>query len=152
MLSSRQQGKHAPLDSRSPVMSQKNHRKTCRRINEPGHAHELTFTCFKNIPLLSKDRTRQWFLDSLCKAAEKHSFHLWAYVIMPNHVHLLVWPTRKKTRSAASSHQSNALSLSARSTTFAQTRRCFSNAWNIDDLMGQRHIAFGNVEEVTTAT
>jgi putative transposase len=40
------------------------HRKRVRSYNEPGHAHELTFSCFHRLPLLSRDRTRQWFIPS----------------------------------------------------------------------------------------
>ena len=70
------------------------HRKTCRRWNEQGHAHFLTFSCYKRQQFLSKDRSRQWFVDALNIARNKHHFHLWAYVIMPEHVHLLIWPTK----------------------------------------------------------
>jgi putative transposase len=70
-----------------------NHRKTCRRYNDPGHAHALTFSCFRRQPFLSRDRSRQWFIDAVERARAKHHFHIWAYVIMPEHVHLLIWPT-----------------------------------------------------------
>jgi putative transposase len=53
----------------------------------------LTFSCFRRQPFLSKDRSRQWLADAIDRARRKHRFHLWAYVIMPEHVHLLVWPT-----------------------------------------------------------
>jgi len=72
----------------------RNHRKTCRRFNDAGHAHELTFSCFKRQPLLDKNRSRLWMIDAIARARELHRFHLWAYVIMPEHVHLLLWPTR----------------------------------------------------------
>jgi putative transposase len=58
----------------------------------PGHAHELTFTCYRRIPFLSKDRSRQWLADAVNEACHKHTFRLWAYVFMPEHVHILVWP------------------------------------------------------------
>lgn len=63
-------------------------RKTCRRYNDPGHAHALTFSCFGRQPFLRGDRARQWFVDCLAMARAKHAFGLWAYVIMPEHVHL----------------------------------------------------------------
>jgi putative transposase len=69
------------------------HRKTCKRYNIPGHAHALTFSCFQRQPFLTKDRSRQWFVEAVDRAREKLPFHVWAYVIMPEHVHLLVWPT-----------------------------------------------------------
>ena len=66
--------------------------KKCRRYNEPGHAHALTFSCFHRRPFLSKDRSRRWFLRALEIARERHEFDLWAYCIMPEHVHLLLYP------------------------------------------------------------
>jgi hypothetical protein len=39
--------------------------KTCRRWNHAGDGHELTFTCFRRLPLVSKDRSRQWLADIL---------------------------------------------------------------------------------------
>jgi putative transposase len=67
--------------------------KTCKRFNDPGHAHALNFACYHNRAFLSKDRSRHWLVDATVAALTKHQFHLWAYVIMPDHVHLLVWPT-----------------------------------------------------------
>jgi putative transposase len=68
--------------------------KLCKRFNEPGHAHELTFSCYKNQPFLAGDRSRDWLADPIKLARRKHAFHLWAYVFMPEHVHLLIWPTK----------------------------------------------------------
>jgi len=70
------------------------HRKTCRRHNIPNQAHFLTFSCFHRQPFLTRDRARTWLIDALRKAAVKHDFHLWAWVIMPEHVHLVLWPQR----------------------------------------------------------
>ena len=69
------------------------HHKTCKRLNDPGHAHALTFSCFRRQPFLSKDGSRQWLVEAVDRAREKHHFHVWAYVIMPEHAHLLIWPT-----------------------------------------------------------
>ena len=71
-------------------------RKTCRRYNEPGHAHELTFSCFRRRAFLSKDRTRDWLAEAIVRAKAKHTFHLWAYVFMLEHAHLLIWPSEPK--------------------------------------------------------
>ena len=68
------------------------HRKRLKRLDEPGDARFLTFSCFSRRPFLSRDRSRLWFLEALERARRTHGFHLWAYVIMPEHVHLLVWP------------------------------------------------------------
>jgi putative transposase len=68
------------------------HRKLCRRWDIPWEAHYLTFSCFYRRPLLAGERSCRWFLDSLQRAREKHPFDLWGWVIMPEHVHLLLWP------------------------------------------------------------
>lgn len=68
------------------------HRKRVKSYNLPGHAHELTFSCFQRLPLLSRDRTRGWFVEALAAARQRLHLDLWAYVIMPEHVHVLVWP------------------------------------------------------------
>lgn len=41
------------------------HRKRVRSYNVPGHAHELTFSCFQRLALLSRDRTCRWFVDEV---------------------------------------------------------------------------------------
>ncbi len=69
------------------------HRKTCRRYNTPGHAHALTFSCLRREAFLSRDGSRQWLIEGIDRARDKLLFHLWAYVIMPEHAHVLVWPT-----------------------------------------------------------
>jgi putative transposase len=53
---------------------------------------ELTFSCFQRLPLLNRDRTRQWFVDELDRVRGQWPIDLWAWVIMPEHVHLLVAP------------------------------------------------------------
>jgi len=68
-------------------------RKTCKRYNDIGHAHALTFSCFRRQAFLSKDGSRQWLVDAIDRARTKHHFHVWAYVVMPEHAHLLIWPT-----------------------------------------------------------
>ena len=68
------------------------HRKQVRSYNTPGHAHELTFSCFHRLPLLNRDRTRHWLLDALDAARRRRNLALWAYVVMPEHVHVIVWP------------------------------------------------------------
>ena len=67
-----------------------------RQYNDPGHAHELTFSCYNRFKFLAAERTCQWLADELELARTKLGFHLWAYVFMPEHVHLIVYPIRPK--------------------------------------------------------
>ena len=73
------------------------YRRTRQSFDNPGEPHQLTFSCYKKRAFLSRDRTRMYFIDALQRARKKHRVHLWAYVIMPNHVHLLVFPTASNT-------------------------------------------------------
>ncbi len=61
-------------------------------INQTGHAHELTFSCYKLFPFLQSDLTCEWLADSIESARQELGFSLWAYVFMPNHVHMIVFP------------------------------------------------------------
>jgi len=67
-------------------------RKTIKHYNIQGHAHFLTFSCYRQLPLLNRDRSRYWLINAIEQAKTKYSYSLWAYVIMPEHVHLLVYP------------------------------------------------------------
>jgi len=62
-----------------------------RAYNDPGHAHELTFSCYCKYSFLT-ERTCQWLAESLQESCEKLHYSLWAYVFMPDHVHLVIWP------------------------------------------------------------
>ena len=79
---------NAEMSSRNP----QRRFKSCRRFNEVGDAHALTFSTYHRQPFLVKERCRRWLADAIALAKTKHQFHVWAYVIMPEHVHLLIWP------------------------------------------------------------
>jgi putative transposase len=73
------------------IMTQK--RQHRRNYNEPGHAHELTFTCYRGFKSLNANRTCQWLAEAINEARVELNFDLWTYVFMPEHVHLIVRPT-----------------------------------------------------------
>ena len=54
--------------------------------NDPGHAHELTFSCYKKYAFLSRDRTCEWLAEQLDVVRRELNYHLYAYVFMPDHV------------------------------------------------------------------
>jgi hypothetical protein len=61
-------------------------------FNDPGDAHELTFSCYKRFSFLKADRTCQWLKEAIDVARAKLDFALRAYVFMPEHVHLIICP------------------------------------------------------------
>ena len=67
----------------------------------PGEAHELTFSCYRGLKMLGRDRTRRWLIEALDAARRKHDFELWAYVIMPEHAHVLLYPKRPEYNTGA---------------------------------------------------
>ena len=70
------------------------HRKTVKHIHEPGHVHELTFSCYRRMRLLTNDLWRRMLAESVQRAVRRHRYRLIAFVFMPEHVHLLVFPER----------------------------------------------------------
>ncbi len=68
------------------------HRKYRRIYDTPGDPHFVTFSCYQRQRLLSKDRTRQFVVEAIAKARSQSPFDLWAYVIMPEHVHMVILP------------------------------------------------------------
>ena len=67
-------------------------RKRCKRLNSPGDAHCLTFSCYQRLPLLRSPTLCSWLAEAIEAARAQHSFDLWGYVFMPQHVHVLLWP------------------------------------------------------------
>jgi putative transposase len=76
------------------MFARRSSRRHRRRFNLPGHAHSLTFSCYSRIPFLDSERTCLWLRDAIDEARVEQAFELWAYVFMPEHVHLLVHPRR----------------------------------------------------------
>jgi len=70
-------------------------RKFRRSSEDPGCAHELTFLCYRGLPLLGRDRTRRWFVNALAQTRARHDLELWTYVIMPEHAHGLSGKRRR---------------------------------------------------------
>lgn len=62
------------------------------RFNIHGHAHGLTFTCYRGMKLLLSNRACQIIANAINSSSLKCNFHVWAWVFMPEHVHLLVYP------------------------------------------------------------
>jgi len=61
-----------------------------RRIYGLGHWHFITFSCYQRRPLLKNAHAREIFLRELTKVRDEFGFQLLGYVVMPEHVHLLM--------------------------------------------------------------
>jgi putative transposase len=60
------------------------------RYQREGHDHFITFSCHERKPYLATPAARNTFLDSLELARKRHRFEVLGYVVMPEHVHLLL--------------------------------------------------------------
>ena len=69
------------------------HRKTRVSFDVPGHARGLTFSTQHRLPLLTDEVIADWMVAAVGRARQTHGFRLIAYVVMPEHVHLLILPT-----------------------------------------------------------
>lgn len=73
-------------------MNAQPHRKLVKHHHSPGDFHELTFSTYRRLPLLTNDVWRAELSRSINQANETLHFELVAFVYMPEHVHLLVFP------------------------------------------------------------
>jgi putative transposase len=66
-----------------------------------GHHHFVTFSCYRRQPFLCEPQSRDVFETSLEAMRRKYGFTIDSYVVMPEHVHLLVSEPRTVTLSVA---------------------------------------------------
>ncbi|MBX3375844.1 MAG: transposase [Phycisphaeraceae bacterium] len=67
-------------------------RKRMRRREIPGGLRFVTFSCQRRLPLLGRAAIRDVLTAALILTRTQHRFELFAWVVMPEHVHLMVRP------------------------------------------------------------
>jgi putative transposase len=83
------------------------------RYQESGDLHFLTFSCYHRLPHLGTAAACERFESALERMRRRYNFAVAGYVVMPEHVHLLLSEPRKG--SLARAVQALKLSVSARS-------------------------------------
>jgi len=63
-----------------------------RRHDEWGHIHFVSVSCFRRLPFFRHESVRDAFVGRVAHVRRKHRIRWLGYVIMPEHVHLLVLP------------------------------------------------------------
>jgi putative transposase len=81
-----------------------------RRYYGAGYSHFITTSCYQRRPLLGTPHSRDLFLDVLEQIRQRHRFVVVGYVVMPEHIHLLV---------SEPEHGNPSLALAALKQTFA---------------------------------
>ena len=67
------------------------------RFNFPNNIHFVTTSCYNRLPLFNSDDTKTIFAQSVIHIRNKYGFKLFGYVIMPEHVHILIQTGNDKT-------------------------------------------------------
>ncbi len=72
------------------------HRKRMRRFEDVRRWRYVTFSCHRRLQLLGNARIRDLFAASIARARQRCGFTLRAWVIMPEHVHMILSPQRRE--------------------------------------------------------
>lgn len=76
----------AAVDERGPI------RKLMKRWEVPGGVRFITCSCQRRLPLFSNAEIAGLFVDAMVRARRKFGLELFAWVVMPEHIHMLVRP------------------------------------------------------------
>jgi len=60
-----------------------------------GHAYFVTFSCYRRLSLLGRDRCKRIVLGNLNTLSLRHRVGVVGFCVMPNHVHALLRPVDK---------------------------------------------------------
>ena len=61
-----------------------------KRLHNSGQPHFLTFSCYHRLPLLTQMHMEDTFLRALEQTRQRFEMYVFGYVVMPEHIHLLV--------------------------------------------------------------
>ena len=61
-----------------------------KRYQQTGDIHFVTFSCYRRAPLLGNPQARDTFVMTLERARRWYGFYVTGFVVMPEHVHLLL--------------------------------------------------------------
>ena len=75
--------------------------KGLKRYYGKGDLHFLTFSCYRRLDFLGSKYAKNIFLRELARVRRERVFRLVGYVVMPNHVHLLMSEPQRGTVSTA---------------------------------------------------
>jgi putative transposase len=93
-----------------------------KRYQHEGHDHFITFSCHNRAPYLATPDSRTLVERSLESIRTRYRFELLGYVIMPEHVHLLVSEPEEKSLATAIGALKLSISKQSPQRPFWQTR------------------------------
>jgi putative transposase len=101
-----------------------------KRDQLTGEFHFLTFSCHDRRPYLDSAASRDLFERALEQSRKRYVFHVIGYVVMPEHVHLLVSEPKRATLSRALQALKTSVSKQSRQKPFWQARYYDFNVWS----------------------
>ena len=63
-----------------------------RHRDDLGTARFITFSCYGRLPSLNEQGAMSILIEELDRARQRHGFRILGYVLMPEHVHLVLFP------------------------------------------------------------
>ncbi len=105
-----------------------------KRYQESRQLHFVTFSCYHRAPLLGSANARNAFLTALERTRSWYDFYIVGYVVMPEHVHLLVSEPERGTLSLSLQMMKQVVSrkllIGPRREPFWQPRYYDFNVWS----------------------
>jgi putative transposase len=94
-----------------------------KRYQQSKQTHFVTFSCYHRMPRLLDDRVRCIFVESLERTRRNYALRVYGYVVMPEHVHLLV--SEPEVSDLATAIQSLKISVARRDKFYRAERATF---------------------------
>ena len=69
-----------------------------KHYHDIGHVHYITFSCYRRLWLFKDEYLYSLSIKHLNISRQKTGFKLHAFIIMPNHVHLVILPPPDRKR------------------------------------------------------
>jgi putative transposase len=103
------------------------------RFQQSGDLHFVTFSCYRRARLLTNPRARDIFEQTLEQVRKWYGVYIIGYVVMPEHVHLLISePERSKLSVALQMLKQNVAQRVSPGVRFWQARYYDFNVWSAE--------------------
>ena len=92
------------------------------RYQQAGHFHFITFSCYRRQPFFHSPADRSLFERSLETMRKRYDFVIAGYVVMPEHIHMLVSEPKRAILSKAIQALKLSVAVQSRQRPFWQAR------------------------------
>ncbi|MFC5865144.1 transposase [Acidicapsa dinghuensis] len=123
------------------------------RYQQTGDFHFITFSCYRRKAYLDTTAVRNLFEQSLERMRNRYDFFVFGYVVMPEHVHLLVSEPKRTLLSTAIQALKLSVAVQRQEKPFWQARyydfNVYTNAKHVEKLkyMHRNPVARGLVQQ-----